>query len=645
MKLTRILFLLTLTFCLPPCKAAESITSPDGRLTFTFTQEKGLYYEVTRDGKPLVERSRMGMAIENKLLESALAIPNEDPAHWGKGWCDNLTFTRAECTSVDTCWTPLYGEWNSIRDHYNEMRLHFKKGGEEPADAQGYVKTKCYYMDILVRAYDEGIAFCYQFPETSNGLFLHLTDELTEFRMPAGASALCTSWAQGPYEWRPLSEAWSEQAERPLTIRMADGTAVSLLEVQLVNYCRTKFLLQGNNTIKAQPYSSCDVMTPFSTSWRLIMAGDEMTDLCNHSYMVLNLNEPAQKDFSWIRPGKVFRSDLNRQALHAAIDFAAAHHLQYVHLDAGWYGPEGKMTSSALTVSEERDFTIPEIVQYAQSKGLGVFLYVNQRALYQELDTLLPLYEKWGVKGVKFGFVQVGNQQWTTWLHEAVRKCAKHHLMVDIHDEYRPTGYSRTYPNLMTAEGIRGNEEMPDATHNVTLPFSRFLCGPADYTLCYYSNRVKCTKAHQLAMAAVYYSPLTWMFWYDKPHFCKDEPELEFWEQIPTVWDDSRTLQGHPGQYIVTARKRGTDWFAGAMTGNEGRTVTLPLDFLQKGKKYIAHLYEDDPSITQDIHTDKVKAAKRTQVRCTTRKVTSKSTLVLPLLPSGGAALWFEEIN
>lgn len=181
-------------------------------------------------------------------------------------------------------------------------------------------------------------------------------------------------------------------------------------------------------------------------------------------------------------------------------------------MDAGWYGPEMKMSSDATTVSPDKDLDISALCKYAESRGIGLMVYVNQRALVQQLDSLLPLYKKWGLKGIKFGFVQIGNQHWSTWLHDAVRKCAEYEMMVDIHDEYRPTGFSRTYPNLMTQEGIRGNEEMPDATHNTILPYTRFLAGAGDYTLCYFNSRVKNTKAHQLAMAAVYYSPLQFMF-------------------------------------------------------------------------------------------------------------------------------------
>ena len=203
--------------------------------------------------------------------------------------------------------------------------------------------------------------------------------------------------------------------------------------------------------------------------------------------------------------------------------------------------------------------------------------------------------------------------------------------MVDIHDEYRPTGYSRTYPNLLTQEGVRGNEEMPDANHNTLLPFTRFLAGPADYTLCYFNNRVKNTHAHQLAMAAVYYSPLQFMFWYDQPDAYHGEAELQFWKDIPTVWDDSKALDGVPGEYIVQARRSGNDWFVGTMTNTSGRSITLHTrDFLTPGVNYKVEIYTDDPSFNT-----------RTHVRTSVRDIKSGKDLILKLQPSGGAALHF----
>ena len=216
-------------------------------------------------------------------------------------------------------------------------------------------------------------------------------------------------------------------------------------------------------------------------------------------------------------------------------------------------------------------------------------------------------------------------------MHDAIKKCADYHIMVDVHDEYRPTGWSRTYPNLMTQEGIGGNEEMPNAEHNVILSFTRFLCGPADYTPCYFNGRVKSTKAHQLAMPVVYYSPITFLYWYDLPDVYKGEKELDFWKHCPTVWDESKALAGEIGEYIIQARRTGNDWFVGAMNGLQARDITLnTADFLQKGKKYRVEIYNDDPFLQT-----------RTKVSSTVVNVKAGKQLKLHLQASGGAALRF----
>ena len=161
--------------------------------------------------------------------------------------------------------------------------------------------------------------------------------------------------------------------------------------------------------------------------------------------------------------------------------------------------------------------------------------------------------------------------------------------MVNVHDDWRPTGEQRTWPNLLTAEGIRGNEEMPDATHNTVLPFTRYIAGAADYTICYYDKRIKTTHAHQLALAAIYYSPLQTLYWYDKPAMSKDEPELSFWDNIPVSWDETRILQGAPGEYITTARRKGQEWYVGTITNNEARSLSVDCSFLPKRQNLYGH--------------------------------------------------------
>lgn len=614
------------------------LVSPDGAYEFTFYQKQSakdirqMYYTLTYHGQTVVDESELGVQIENQLFESALAVPNDTCALW----CENLSLTETERRSEDQTWRPPYGERATVRDCYNELTLKFSKGGGDGSFEGGYDKRRNYLMNIVVRAYNEGVALRYHFPELTNGLFLHITGEQTAFTFPEGTQAYYERWAQGSYSLLPLKD-WKDECERPLTLKLPNGLTVALAEAAMIDYARGKFRLSNSkpSTLITSLYSSVDIIAPYSTPWRVIMAGKRAIDLVNNNDLILNLNESCRiADTSWIIPGKVFRAGLKQAEVIAGIDFAAERGIQYVHMDAGWYGPEAKMTSDATTVSVDKDLNMPVLCQYAASKGIGLMVYVNQRALVQQLDSLLPLYKKWGLKGIKFGFVQIGNQHWSTWLHDAIRKCADYGMLVDIHDEYRPTGFSRTYPNLMTQEGIRGNEEMPDATHNTTLPYTRYLAGAGDYTLCYFNNRVKNTKAHQLAMAAVYYSPLQFMFWYDTPSLYKGEQELEFWKNIPTVWDDSRALDGEVGAYITMARRTGNDWFVGTMTNTEARTVTIPTDFLEAGRKYAVTIYEDDPKLKT-----------RTNVRTTMQKVKSGKPIVLNLQASGGAALHFRPLD
>ena len=435
----------------------------------------------------------------------------------------------------------------------------------------------------------------------------------------------------------PLSKL-KGNCERPLTIEINNGLFVSVAEARLVDYARMRL-----SPDKGRPYtlvsslgSQVKVGTPYTTPWRVLLLGDSPGQLLERNYLILNLNEPcAIDDVSWIKPGKVIREvTLTTKGGKACVDFAVEHNLQYVEFDAGWYGHEYSDQSDATTISvdpkrSKGPLDLHAVLDYAKEHGVGIILYVNRRALERQLDDILPLYESWGVKGVKYGFVQVGSQQWTNWLHEAVRKAAKHHLMVDVHDEYRPTGYSRTYPNLMTQEGIRGNECMPTADENLILPFTRMLAGAGDYTICYYNNRIKTTHAHQLGASVVFYSPWQFLFWYDRPSYFQGEPEIEFFDHLPTVWDDTRVIHGKIGEYITIARKSGDEWYVGSMNGLNHLKLKIPLDFLEKDKQYLAHIYSD---AGPDDGT-------RTHVQINRYLVDSSVLLNADMPPSGGQAI------
>jgi len=615
-------FALIAALC-PIWAGAQTLQSPDGKYEFRFDAE-AMTYSINFAGKNVVLPSEIGVNLDNRLFESALGIPNDTQSQW--------RLETSETSSHSSTWAPLYGENASIADNYNELVLHLVKG-EAKNEKAGYDfdKRQFYNMDIVVRVYNEGVAFRYHFPEQSNGLFLNISGEKTSFAMPSGTVGYSSEWAQGPFVKTNL-EPSDMELERPILLELPNGLKAAIMEAAMVDYARGKFIIPKQDVLQVSLYSGVEVISPYSTPWRVVMAGEKVVDLINHKDLILNLNEPCKlSDTSFIRPGKAYRcGKLERSFIMKSIAFAEQMNFQFIELDARWYGPEMSMESSALKESPDRNFTVKEVCDSAAAHGLGVWVYVNQRALYQELDQIIPLYKKWGVAGIKFGFVQVGNQYWSSWLHDAVRKCGEAGIMVDIHDEYRPTGVSRSYPNLLTQEGIGGNEEMPDADHNVMLAYTRFLCGPADYTPSYYNGRIKNTRAHQLAMAAVYYSPLEFLFWYDDPKLFDGGEELKFWKDIPTVFDESIALDGEIGEYIVQARRVGSEWFVGVLNNKSARSISLDTSFLGGKGKWTVEIYTDDTSLDT-----------KSKVASQQIKLKAGKPIALNLLPSGGAALHF----
>ncbi|MES2516826.1 MAG: glycoside hydrolase family 97 N-terminal domain-containing protein [Bacteroidota bacterium] len=601
-----------------------TIESPDKHIVATFYQKHSsdgktqLFYTVSYKGKAVILESKLDLTIDNHLSELAMALKVDKQ----QKWFDNLVFTGKKTASKDTTWKPIYGEKSLIRDNYNEAVFSFKKADNDD-----------YTIQFVFRVYNEGVAIRYYFPENPKGSYYQIRAENTEFAMPEGSTAYYARWAQAKYEALPLKN-WVDDAERPLTLTLKNGLFVSLAEAAMVDYSRTKFKLstEKENTILTSMDDKVDAISYFGTPWRTIIIGETAGQLIENNHLILNLNEPNKiKNTDWIKAGKIMREmSLTTEGAFSAIDFAAKHNLQYILFDWKWYGPALTWDSDATQVKAKMD--MPAIVKYGKKKGVGIWLYVNKQALVKQGEELFPLYKKWGIKGIKFGFVQVGSHRWTTWVEDMIKKCAANNLMVNIHDDWRPTGETRTYPNLMTAEGIRGNEEFPDATHNTTLPFTRGICGAGDYTICYFDKRLKNTHAHQLALSVVMYSPIQTLFWYDKPTAYEGESEIEFFEKVPTTWDETKILQGKIGEYITTARRSGNDWFIGTLTNNDARNLTINFDFLPKNKKYTAKIYADDEAVKT-----------KTQVGIHTQIIDSSSILNINLKAKGGQAIWLHE--
>lgn len=586
-----------------------SLTSPDERLCVEVSQGQ---YTLRYADQTVIERSEMGLEMDNRNWERALAIHLEQ-----KPWMQGMQVDSvSSVTTVNNVWNPLWGERAEVRDHYRTSTLYLSR--HDGSD---------YRLNIELRAYDEGLAFRYFLPEHPRAIFHKITADLTTYRLPRGTRVWSNAWAQSPVVEQCV-EDMTEPAEKALTMRLPSGLWCSLLSADVDDWCHEQ-LEYRQGQLHTRMWSPVEAVTYFASPWKIILVGEKATDLANRRYLVENLNPDNQiaDAAQWVRPGTIMRcTTMTTQGGKECIDFCQKHHIPYMLFDWKWYMPCASHDGDATQVVPEID--MPLLVQYARERGVGIWLYVNQHALMKQADELFPLLHQWGIVGVKSGFVEYASHRWATWLHDLVRLAAKNHLLMNIHDEFRPSGFSRTYPNLLTQEGIRGNEEWPDATENTMLPFTRMLNGAADYTVCYYDKRLKNTHAHQLAASLMYYSPLTTILWYDKPGMCHDEPEMEWFETLPTTWDDSQLLAGEPGKPVLQMRRLGDTYYLALMGNNEGGSEAISLDFLPQGKRYIARLYEDDPS---------VKTA--TQVRITDRKANSRTALKLNLLPRGGAVI------
>lgn len=601
-----------------------NLLSPNGRVNFQVeihSNQKGdteLSYSITLDKNQVINKSAFSLILDNHMSEWALAIKSVPT----KPWMGGLQLKEIKQDSISANWKPVYGERSDIVNIYNTATLVFAQR-----------ENSAYTMNIEVRVYDTGAAFRYFFPDNPTGIYYRIMKEETEFSLPAGSHAWFTPWAQALSERLPLKN-WPTESERPLTIELPNGKYVALAEAAVKDYVRTKFSLSSKkkNTLVTSMHDPVDLITGTGTPWRVVMIADSAAKLLEGNDLLLNLNEASViKDVSWIKPGKIVRDmSLTNEGAYAWIDFAAKHNLQYLLFDWKWYGPAFTFESDAGKVAIDLD--LQNIIKYGKSKGVGIWLYVNQQALLKQDAEIFKIYKDWGIAGVKYGFVEVGAHRWVAWLHDSLQRAADNQLMVNVHDEFRPTGEQRTWPNLVTAEGIRGNEEMPDATSNTILPFTRGLAGMGDYTVCYYSDRIKTTHAHQLALSVVMYSPLQTLFWYDKASDYSGEPEVEFFSKVPTVWDDTKVLSGAPGEHIVTARRSGSEWFIGAITNTESRNINATLNFLEPHTEYVARIYYDD-----------INATTKTRVSQRDISVTNMSTLDLALQASGGAAIWIRK--
>lgn len=570
--------LLSLVF---PVAAQKPVLSPDGqtRWEIRLNPDRNLQYRVVQAGEPVLDWSPLGIRYGDATLGQQAILKKET--------------REAKDESFD--W-PL-GENDRVVNRYQEVTYPCRSGTVD--------------FQVQVRVYDGAVAFRYQLPgadasgadasgAVASGAVASISAELTGFRFPENPTLYQYS-EESTFTPVLLSEM-GRTSDFPTTL-VSGRFFLSIGEA--ANKTFTRAVLKKGESPNSLGISlgkdrvSAEGFTP----WRTISIAYSAPGLTRFSDLPLRLSPPGAVP-SWVKPGKLIRSSLTTRAGLDCIDFARKHDFQYILFDAGWYGPEFKPSSDPTRPIPALD--LPRVLAYGKEQGIGVILYVNRIALRARLEELLPLYQSWGVAGLKFGFVDGLTQEGLTWLSSALKKVYEHRLILNIHDNYKPTGLSRTWPNLLTQEGIRGNENNPDAFHNTVLPFTRFLAGAADYTFCYpNSNRffnqglstlkLQVSKGQQLALSVIYFSPLQSVFWYGNPNDYTEEEEIEFFTAVPTVWNESLCLSGKIGEYVATARRKGQDWYMGAAAGLTDYRETLTLSFLEEGAIYDLIAYEDVP--------------------------------------------------
>ena len=645
--------------------STHALTSPDGLTDVKVGVNDGrLYYTVARNGAAVIDTSYLSM----NLREGRLG--------------DNLKITDVRRSSANETWEQPWGEEITVSNRYNELTVDLEQAGQ-PARR----------FSVTFRAFDDGVGFRYSVPRQESLTEVTIEDEDTQFNIACDATAWSIPWSHPFYEalYRPAPlTAMNDTVASPLTMRLNDSLYVSLHEAALTDYASMNLYRPDSSTCLATyltPWSTGEKVrtnTPFETPWRTIIIADRPGDLML-SRLMLNLNEPCKiEDTSWIEPGRyigiwwaIHMKDYtwHQGDKHGAttantkryIDSAAANGYQGVLVEGWNYGWDGDWTAHGHPISFTKaypDFDLKEITDYARSKGVRLIGHHETgggAANYEsQLDSAMALYASMGVDAVKTGYVNPlldnkelhGSQYGVRHYRKVIETAAKHHIMIDNHEPVMPTGLQRTYPNLMTQEGVRGQEYdawSPDGgnppEHTVTIPFTRCLAGPVDFTPGTFNftntavptTRPNTTLAKQLALAVVIFSPLQMSS--DKIENYEGRPELEFISRCPATW--GRTVIPHAsiGEYLTVARKeRDSDaWWIGSITNAESRDLSLSLSFLDEGRRYKARIFADG--------TDADYRDNPYPVEISEMEVDSTTELPLHLATSGGAAIMITPLS
>lgn len=617
-----------------------TVNSPDSRITVNVETGTNTTYSVTFHGKVILNPSPISMTFDNGTVIGR-----------------NMEVKKVERFTQNQVLKPVVRQKSEqIIDHYNEMVL----------DADRY---KLYF-----RVYNDGLAYRFHtdFPDS-----LKVLNEEVTYCFPEDYNTLfpeersMLSAQQPLFKPMKLSEIGTDRfCSTPILIKVDENARIFISESDLESYPGMFLRKQGKNELAGKfaavsledyktddrqifPTKRADYIARVNGTrnypWRAMIVAENDANLITNQ-LIYKLAPEAEGDYSWVRPGKIawdwynaliltgvdFKCGINNDTYKYYIDFASKYGIEYVVIDDGW--------SEAWDVTK----TIPEInmeelVAYGKKKNVDLILWVSWAPFREKIDEAFDKFSQWGIKGIKMDFMNRDDQEMVDFYYEVARKAATHKMLVDFHGAYKPTGWLRTFPNVLTSEGVAGLENhkwgsFVTPKHNVTLPFTRMVAGPMDYTpgamINFHEKDHKIwfdlpasvgTRCHQLGMYVVYESPLQMLA--DSPSNYYREPVcMEFLSQVPVVWDETRVLKASVGEYVIVARRHGDAWYIGGMAGEKGQKFEIDLDFI-KGNKTLTY-WEDGVNV--DMNANDV--ARRT------RKVKQGDKITITMYDGGGYA-------
>ena len=613
-------FLFVTAFVAQAAPKAFSLSSPDGKLNVSVEVGQTVVYSLSHGGTAILSPSEISMTLSGGII-----------------YGENSRFIGKKERSINESINASFYKKDIVSDNFNELTLRFKG------------------FNIVFRAYNDGMAYRFvslsekpfavidekaefAFPEDQKAYVPYV-------RKSKSFDAQFFNSFENTYEHIALSE-WDRErlAFLPLVVEAADGKKVCITESDLLNY-PGMYLYNGNagntlsgvyakypdqvkqgghNMLQMLVESRKDCIAEFergeSFPWRIVIVSENDAQLADND-MVYRLAKPAAEDsdYSWVRPGKVawdwwndwnlygvdFEAGINNETYKYYIDFASSHGIEYVILDEGW-----AVNKKADLMQVVPEIDLEELVSYASDRNVGLILWAGYWAFDRDMENVCRHYSEMGIKGFKVDFMDRDDQVMVDFHHRAAKMAAKYHLMLDFHGTYKPAGLNRTYPNVINYEGVFGLEQMKwnasvdQVTYDVTIPFIRMVAGPFDYTQGAMRNATKNnfravnsegmsqgTRCRQLAEYVVFESPLNMLC--DSPSNYMAEKECtEFIASVPTVWDETRALDGKIADYVAIARRSGDTWYVGAMTDWTARNMELDFSFLGEGE-FVMEIYRD----------------------------------------------------